>query len=237
MVFVEGTKESIQGALAVFDTFAEWSGLTISIAKSTLYLAGFSENEMNNILSNFPFAKGDLPVRYLGLPLMTKVMRKQDYFPLVEKIRELKAMGAKVAWSVICQTNKEGGLGIRDLKVVNKVNVLKLIWRLFSGKSLWGKWIEANLLKRKCFWEIREKTQVGSWMWRKMLRMRDVARRFHMRELGNGRHISFWFDNWCEKGVMFSLLGEHGIVSMGISREATVEEAVMCVRRRRSHRS
>ncbi|XP_013594498.1 PREDICTED: uncharacterized protein LOC106302562 [Brassica oleracea var. oleracea] len=67
--------------------------------------------------------------------------------------------------------------------------------------------------------------------------MRDVARRFHMRDLGNGRHISFWFDKWCERGVIFSLLGERGIVSMGISREATVEEAVMCVRRRRSHRS
>ncbi|XP_048635020.1 uncharacterized protein LOC125608631 [Brassica napus] len=280
MVFVEGTKESIQGALAVFDIFAEWSGLMISIAKSTLYLAGVSETETNNILSNFPFAKGDLPVRYLGLPLMTKVMRKQDYFPLVEKIRgristwttrflsfggrlqlikavimsvvnfwstvyllpskcikeiehlceaflwtgpELKATGAKVAWSVICQTNKEGGLGIRDLKVVNRVNVLKLIWRLFSSKSLWGRWIEVNLLKKKCFWEIKEKTQMGSWMWRKMLKTRDIARRFHKRELGNG--------------VLVSLLGERGIVSLGIRREATLEEAVMCVRRRRSHRS
>ena len=87
IAFVEGTKESIQGALAVFDIFDEWSGLMISIAKSTLYLAGVSENETKNILSNFPFAKGDLPVRYLGLLLMTKMMRKQDYFPLVEKIR------------------------------------------------------------------------------------------------------------------------------------------------------
>ena len=58
-----------------------------------------------------------------------------------------------------------------------------------------------------------------------------------MRDLGNGRHISFWFDKWCERDLIFSLLGERGIVSMGISREATVEEAVMCVRRRRSHRS
>ena len=150
---------------------------------------------------------------------------------------ELKATGAKVAWSVICQTKKEGGLGIRDLKVVNRVNVLKLIWRLFSGKSLWGRWIEANLLKIKCFWEIKEKTQMGSWMWRKMLKMRDIARRFHKRELGNGRHISFWFDYWCDRGVLASLLGERGIVCLGIRREATLEEAVMCVRRRRSHRS
>ncbi|XP_048611599.1 uncharacterized protein LOC125585922 [Brassica napus] len=88
--------------------------------------SGVSEVEEGRILSNFPFAKGELPVRYLGLPLMTKAMRKQDYFPLVEKIRgrirpELKVTGAKVAWSVVCQTKYEGGLRIRALKVVNRV--------------------------------------------------------------------------------------------------------------------
>ena len=42
---VEGSKESIQGALSVFDKFAEWPGLRISIAKSRLYLAGVAEKE------------------------------------------------------------------------------------------------------------------------------------------------------------------------------------------------
>ncbi|CAN7048454.1 unnamed protein product, partial [Brassica rapa subsp. trilocularis] len=30
---------------------------------------------------------GELPVRYLGLPLMTKAMRRQDYMTLLEWIR------------------------------------------------------------------------------------------------------------------------------------------------------
>lgn len=293
MVFVEGSKESVKEALSVFDKFADWSGLHISIAKSTLYLAGVSEEEEVRILSNFSFAKGVLPIRYLGLPLMTKAMRKQDYFPLVEKIRcristltskflsyagrlqlikavlmslvnfwatvyllpskciqeieslcgaflwtgpELKVMGAKVAWNVVCQTKQEGGLGIRALKVVNRVNVLKLIWRMLSGASLWGKWVESNLLKHKTFWEISEKSQVGSWMWRKMVKMRDVARSFHKKELGSGETTSFWFDDWSIRGSLFTLLGERGIVDMGISREATVKEAVSVTRQRR-HRS
>lgn len=87
MVFVEGSKHSIEGALSVFDDFAKWSGLQISIEKSTLYMAGVSVVERSRILLNFPFAVGSLPVRYLGLPLMTKCMRRQDYSPLVEKIR------------------------------------------------------------------------------------------------------------------------------------------------------
>lgn len=87
MVFVEGTKVSVEGSLSVFEEFAMWSGLNISIEKSTVYMAGVAEEERNRILRNFPFAEGTLPVRYLGLPLMTKVMDKNDYLPLVERVR------------------------------------------------------------------------------------------------------------------------------------------------------
>lgn len=73
--------------MGVFDEFAKWSGLNISIEKSTVYMAGVSEIERSRILRNFPFAEGALPLKYLGLPLMTKAMRRNDYLPLVEKIR------------------------------------------------------------------------------------------------------------------------------------------------------
>ena len=71
----------------MFDEFEEWSGLRISLEKSTIYMAGVPEAEKRSILTNFLFAEGELPVRYLGLPLMTQVMRKQDYFSLLENIR------------------------------------------------------------------------------------------------------------------------------------------------------
>lgn len=45
MVFVEGSKQSIQGALSVFDEFEGWSGLSISVEKSTIYMAGVVEAE------------------------------------------------------------------------------------------------------------------------------------------------------------------------------------------------
>ena len=87
MVFVEGSEKSIDGALSVFDEFEEWAGLKISLEKSTIYMAGVLEAEKRSILTNFPLAEGELPVRYLGLPLMTKAMRTQDYLPLKESIR------------------------------------------------------------------------------------------------------------------------------------------------------
>ena len=56
-----------------------------------------------------------------------------------------------MAWKDICKPHSEGGLGIRALKEVSLVYGLKLIWRMLSGKSLWGKWIKAYLLKKKSF--------------------------------------------------------------------------------------
>lgn len=51
-----------------------------------------------------------------------------------------------------------------------------------------------------------------------MIKMKNIARSFHKRELENGRQTSFWFDNWSDRGVLIILLGERGIVDLGINR-------------------
>lgn len=71
----------------MFDEFAQWSYLCISLEKSTVYMAGISEEERSRILMNFPFAVGELHVCYLGLPLMTQAMGMHDYLPLIEKLQ------------------------------------------------------------------------------------------------------------------------------------------------------
>ncbi|XP_010435962.1 PREDICTED: uncharacterized protein LOC104719693 [Camelina sativa] len=88
LVFTDGTKTSIEGILTIFDKFADYSGLKISLEKSTLYMAGVKEDDQADILSSFPFANGSLPVRYLGLPLLTKRMTTQDYAPLIARIKD-----------------------------------------------------------------------------------------------------------------------------------------------------
>ncbi|XP_056860006.1 uncharacterized protein LOC130494489 [Raphanus sativus] len=293
IVFVEGSKESVEGALMVFNEFEVWSGLSISLEKSTIFMAGISEVEKSRILNNFPFSVGDLPVRYLGLPLMTKAMKRQDYLPLLERIRgristwtsrflsyagrlqliksvlvsivnfwsavfrfpsccikeieqlcaaflwsgpELKTTSAKVAWQNVSKPTAEGGLGIRSLKEVNLVCGLKLIWRMLTGDSLWSKWVQTYLLKKKSFWEIKETTQIGSWIFKKLLKLREVAKSFHMKAVGNGKHTSFWYEKWSDLGVMYDLLGDRGVIDLGIRREATVEEVINNTRRRRRHR-
>ncbi|XP_013709218.3 uncharacterized protein LOC106412887 [Brassica napus] len=107
---------------------------------------------------------------------------------------------------------------------------------MLVGGSLWGKWVQTNLLKRKSFWEVKESSHIGSWIFRKMLKMRSVAKTFYMKAVGNERHTSFWYDKWTELGVMSDLLGDRGVMDLGIRREATVEEALCNNRRRKRHR-
>lgn len=59
-----------------------------------------------------------------------------------------------------------------------------------------------------------------SWMWKKNLKLRETAKRFIKKQIGNGRHVSFWFDNWSRNGVLFDLLGDRGIIDLGIRRDS-----------------
>ena len=87
MIFTDGSRKSIEGILKVFEEYDKMSGLKISREKSVLFVAG-ADQRGEEILRQFNFATGKLPVRYLGLPLLTKNMTVTDFLPLVEKIRK-----------------------------------------------------------------------------------------------------------------------------------------------------
>lgn len=294
LVFTDGTKRSIEGVLQVFKEFATISGLNISLEKSTMYIAGALADTEIDILSSFSLASGQLPVRYLGLPLLTKRMTITDYLPLVEKIRkrltswtgrflshagrlqlinsvitsmanfwlqaftlpssclkeieslcsaflwsgpELKTSKAKVCWKDLCLPKNEGGLGMRPLKEMNTVFCLKLIWRISSAKeSLWVKWIHCYLIRKGSFWSVNGNTNTGSWVRRKLLKHRDLAKQFTQVKEGNGRHTSFWYDNWSRHGCLKEALGNSGLIDLGIVDNALVSDVLEMRQRRRRHR-
>lgn len=55
LVFLDGNKQSIEGIFHVFKQCAKHPGLNISFEKSTLYMAGVSEDVTNTILDQFSF--------------------------------------------------------------------------------------------------------------------------------------------------------------------------------------
>ena len=100
----------------------------------------------------------------------------------------------KISWKEVCRTKQEGGLGIRSLKEMNMVSVLKLIWRILSAKSLWVSWIKLSLIRKSSIWCIKDNSQMGSWMRRKILKYRGKAKELYKVDFRNGEKASFWYD-------------------------------------------
>lgn len=147
---------------------------------------------------------------------------------------ELNGRKAKIAWSDICKLKTEGGLGIRPLKEVNLVICLKLTWRILSAHSMWVNWVKAYLVRKGSFWMVKDNTQSGSWMWRKILKYREIAKNFYKVEVRNGEKTLFWFEVWSVLGCLKHVLRDGSYIDMGIPLNATVAECRS--HRRRHHR-
>ena len=147
---------------------------------------------------------------------------------------------AKVSWEDVCYPKEEGGLGVRRLRDSSKVFALRLIWRLFTQpSSLWVSWTKHYLLRDSSFWDVRDDTK-GSWIWRKLLKLRDIAYDFLKMEVRNGDTTFFWFDDWMGMGRLIDITGAIGTVYLVLSHRATVKEATnlngWCVSGQRSRR-
>lgn len=132
------------------------------------------------------------------------------------------AKDAKVSWVSICTLKKPCGLGLKRLVDWNKVFALKLIWLLFTvGGSLWVYWVKKHLIKDRVFWYI-DFQNLGSWLWKRLVKVRPLARPFLSAILGSGTSILFWHDDWYTLGPLIEIPGLNGPQVSGILSSAIV---------------
>ncbi|XP_024013471.1 uncharacterized protein LOC112087777 [Eutrema salsugineum] len=105
------------------------------------FLAGVSELVRANIAQRFPLAFGSLPVRYLGLPLLTKKMRTLDYAPLIGNIK-----GRITSWTA---------------KALSFAGRLQLLSSVIAGIT--GFWMSAFRLPNGCLDEIERICSAFLW--------------------------------------------------------------------------
>ena len=86
LIFSKGSMESIIGIQRVLNLFYTYSGLKLNSNKSELFYTGVSRQEMDLIQQATGFQLGQLPVRYLGVLLITKRLSAADCTLLIEKI-------------------------------------------------------------------------------------------------------------------------------------------------------
>nr|XP_043629989.1 uncharacterized protein LOC122601290 [Erigeron canadensis] len=95
-IFMRGDVDSAQVIIASIDEFKAVSGLAPSLPKSTAYFCNVRDSIKRAILEVLPFEEGRLPVKYLGVPLVSSRLVFQDCKLLVEQ-GEMQKGKAKVS--------------------------------------------------------------------------------------------------------------------------------------------
>ena len=86
MIFFDGSCNSLHEISECLDDFASWSGLEMNKEKTELFTAGLDQQE-SFAISRLGFSSGSLPIRYLGLPLMSRKLKISEYTPLIRRSR------------------------------------------------------------------------------------------------------------------------------------------------------
>ncbi|GKB61174.1 RNA-directed DNA polymerase, eukaryota, reverse transcriptase zinc-binding domain protein [Tanacetum coccineum] len=206
--------------------------------------------EHNIILGIVPFAIGKFPVRYLGVPLITKKISSIDCKPLIDKVKNRvldwrnKALSysgrlqlissvlrkAKISWKSICKPKEQGGLGIKNLQLWNETLLIKQLWNVIAKKNtIWVKWVNSEILRGKSIWEVNANAN-SSAGWKEMLRLRDKIRKHVLWKIGDGKDINTWYDNWNIHGPLCADITSREIYDACLSIETTIADLIVVCR-------
>lgn len=102
------------------------------------------------ILGVLGYEEGKLPIRYLGLPLISAKLSKSDCLQVIDKIvgeiegicRNFLWCGnidtrsmSLIAWDKLCVPKSEGGRGIKQISTWNKSTKGKQLWKIISRQK------------------------------------------------------------------------------------------------------
>ncbi|KAJ0955349.1 putative RNA-directed DNA polymerase [Helianthus annuus] len=85
-LFTRGDPKSARAIMESLDKFKDMSGLVPSLPKSTVFFGNVSDSVKARILAIMPFEEGVLPVKYLGVPLISSRLYYKDCKVLVDRM-------------------------------------------------------------------------------------------------------------------------------------------------------
>ncbi|XP_074298801.1 uncharacterized protein LOC141629742 [Silene latifolia] len=96
LMFSRGDECYIVWLLRAFSIFSVSSALCLNKEKSNIYFNGMCQGSIDNILQVSGFLRGKLPFRYLGMPISSKKLTKNEGMKLIDKITaRIRSWGAK----------------------------------------------------------------------------------------------------------------------------------------------
>ncbi|KAG5577611.1 hypothetical protein H5410_057745 [Solanum commersonii] len=128
-----------------------------------------------------------------------------------------------VKWEVVTNSKKEGGMGIKNLKVQNQSLLLKWLWRFVSGEQgLWKDAIVSRYTMEGLWITKQARSPYGVGLWRTIRNQWPKLWGNSRIVIGNGRRTSFWNDVWVGQHPLIQLYPV--IYNLNQQKEATVAD-------------
>ncbi|GKE62932.1 putative reverse transcriptase domain, reverse transcriptase zinc-binding domain protein, partial [Tanacetum coccineum] len=87
MLFSNGDVNSVSLLKAALDEFSGTSGLVPNLEKSYVFFGNVLPHVKSDILNIMPFLVGSLPIKYLGVSLISSRLYKKHCSPLIDKVK------------------------------------------------------------------------------------------------------------------------------------------------------
>ncbi|RVW15967.1 mRNA-capping enzyme [Vitis vinifera] len=216
LVFCEDSREQMAFLSWLLMWFEAIFGLSINLNKSEILPVGRVEN-VEVLASELGCKVGSLPSTYLGLPLGAPHKSVAVWDGVEERMRVVRLRPEKiqrdflwgvgalekrphlVKWTVVCSHKKKGGLGIRNLSILNRALLCKWSLRFaVERESFWKLIISRKFGEESGGWnsrEVREGYGVG--FWKEIRKEGSLLLKNVSFAMGDGRRVRFWKDIWC----------------------------------------
>ncbi|GKB06393.1 hypothetical protein Tco_0834626 [Tanacetum coccineum] len=239
-IFTHGDVESASVIKASLDEFKKVSGLIPSIPKSTAFFCNVLNHVKAAILNFMPFAEGELPVNYLGVPLISSRLLNKDCKVLVEKARNrigdwknksLSYSGRlQLCKSVISSMQVYwASILVIPIRIVGDIQQIIRGFLWCNGEYKRGKakvaWDDICLPKKEGGLRLRSLevfnlALMTTHIWNLVSNKESFC-------IGNGMNTSLWYDTWSTHCPLCKLLSPKDMTREGYSIHTCVADLIV----------
>nr|GEU83916.1 RNA-directed DNA polymerase, eukaryota, reverse transcriptase zinc-binding domain protein [Tanacetum cinerariifolium] len=150
LMFYHGDSDSVRIIKEIIDEFGNVSRLLPNCNKSTTIFGSVSKEDRRSILEVYPFRVEHLPVKYLGVPLITKIIGVKDCKGFIDKSGQANGK-AKVAWKKMCMPKAKGGDGSKTSLWFDSWSSLGALIEIVSFRDLYDAMMEITLTLKEFY--------------------------------------------------------------------------------------